>query len=208
MDESEGFLSRWSRLKRVAREESPPPLPAEEPEDNPVPAVSEAPADTAEPVFDPASLPPVESLGADSDYTAFLAPEVPQALRLQALRKAWVSDPVIANFRGFAEYDWDCNAPGYGALLPTDRILDMVDNVLGKDEPKEEAPPDGVPSPPWGEGKGEGVALVPDVPESRDPLTPALSPEGRGGEPLSDVPPTPSASRAAQLSSQPSVDKT
>ncbi len=206
MDESEGFLSRWSRMKREAREEAPPPPPAEDlatlPAEEPVD--EDAPADSAEPVFDPASLPPVESLGADSDYTAFLAPEVPQALRLQALRKAWVSDPVIANFRGFAEYDWDCNAPGYGALLPTDRILDMVDNILGKEEPDV----DEAPSPPWGEGGGEGVARLPEVPESRDPLTPALSPEGRGREPPSDVPPTPSESRAAQQSSPPSVDET
>ncbi|MCW2244246.1 DUF3306 domain-containing protein [Azospirillum canadense] len=174
MDESEGFLSRWSRRKREAREEAPPPLPAEDPEDVAEPADEDAPADSAEPVFDPASLPPVESLGADSDYTAFLAPEVPQALRLQALRKAWVSDPVIANFRGFAEYDWDCNAPGYGALLPTDRILDMVDNILGKDEPKE----DESPSPLRGEGRGEGVARLPDEPNSRDPPHPGPLPRG------------------------------
>lgn len=185
MDESEGFLSRWSRLKREAREEEAPPLPAEDLAALPAeePDGNGAPADSAEPAFDPASLPPVESLGADSDYTVFLAPEVPQALRLQALRKAWVSDPVIANFRGFAEYDWDCNAPGYGALLPTDRILDMVDNILGKEEPKEDEVPNMEETPVAAQGsEPEGVP--------------------------SDVPPTPSASRAAQQSSPPSVDET
>lgn len=179
MDEPEGFLSRWSRLKREAREESPPPLPVAEPDETSVPVEEDAPADSAEPVFDPASLPPVESLGADSDYTAFLAPEVPQAIRIQALRKAWVSDPVIANFRGFAEYDWDCNAPGYGALLPTDRILDMVDSVLGKEEAEEE-----------------------EAPAEEETPVAASAPKGVS----SDVPPTPSASRAAQQSPPPSVD--
>lgn len=151
MDESEPFLSRWSRLKREAREDAPPPvtpeeIPKEAPEEATKPAANEGTAEAPEPPFDPASLPPVDSLGADSDYTAFLAPNVPQELRLQALRKAWVSDPVIANFRGFAEYDWDCNAPGYGALLPTDRILDMVDNLLGTETPEEdEALPEETP---------------------------------------------------------------
>jgi len=141
MDEPEPFLSRWSRLKREAREE--PPSPEETAEDAPlaeVPAEEEAATVPESEPFDPASLPPVESLGADSDYTPFLRAEVPQELRLMALRKAWVSDPVISNFRGFAEYDWDFNAPGYGRLLPTDRILDMVENIV-RDEPAPTRPP-------------------------------------------------------------------
>ncbi len=150
MDQSEPFLSRWSRLKHEAREETPAPddtahddTAAEAP---PTEApLTEAPADEnaasapAPEPFDPASLPPVESLGADSDYTPFLRADVPQELRLMALRKAWVSDPVISNFRGFAEYDWDFNAPGYGRLLPTDRILDMVENIV-RDEPAQAQP--------------------------------------------------------------------
>ncbi|WP_448207430.1 DUF3306 domain-containing protein [Azospirillum sp. sgz302134] len=165
MADDEPFLSRWSRLKREAREEPPPEAPAEEPAE---PATNPVAEEAPEP-FDPATLPPVESLGADSDYTAFLAPEVPQELRLMALRKAWVSDPVIANFRGFAEYDWDCNAPGYAQLLPTDKILDMVESIVGEDPVKEPVPeaaplvasteaeseeaPEDVPSPLRGEGE-------------------------------------------------------
>ncbi|MBP2316748.1 DUF3306 domain-containing protein [Azospirillum soli] len=119
----EGFLGRWSRLKREAREEPPA-----------APAPIEEPAPAEEP-FDPSTLPPLESLTADSDYTAFLAPQVPQELRLLALRKAWVSDPKIADFRGFAEYDWDFNAPGYGQLLPTDNIREMVENMFREEPP-------------------------------------------------------------------------
>ncbi len=136
-DGSEGFLSRWSRRKREAREapaETPSPR-AEEAE-----AKAEAAAPPPEP-FDPESLPPVDSLGADSDYTAFLAGNVPQELRRLALRKAWTSDPVIAGFRGFAEYDWDCNAPGYGRLLPTDRIADLLDRIGIDEKPPAEKPP-------------------------------------------------------------------
>lgn len=126
-DREEGFIGRWSRLKREAREE-PPAAPA--PIENPI----EDPAPAEEP-FDLSTLPPLESLTADSDYTAFLAPQVPQELRLLALRKAWVSDPKIADFRGFAEYDWDFNAPGYGQLLPTDNIREMVENMFREEPP-------------------------------------------------------------------------
>jgi Protein of unknown function (DUF3306) len=91
MVDDEGFLRRWSRLKRSDVEE-----PVGKPEGDEPPV--------AEP-FDPATLPPVATLTADSDYTAFLAKGVPEELRRLALRKAWASDPKIAAFRGFAEYD-------------------------------------------------------------------------------------------------------
>lgn len=128
--DDEGFLARWSRLKR----EGPPAAAASEP-----PAEQDAAGEEAAEPADAATLPPVESLDADSDYTRFLAVEVPQELRLAALRKAWVSDPKIAGFRGFAEYDWDCNAPGYGQLLPTDSIRDMVEAMF-REEPAENGP--------------------------------------------------------------------
>jgi len=150
---TEGFLSRWSRLKRET--ETPEPPPRGETDLSSAPADADSPHRTSslpeeegltEPV-DPASLPPVESLGADSDYTRFLAPGVPEELKLLALRKAWSCDPAIAEFRGFAEYDWDCNAPGYGQLLPTDDVKALVDAVFGDrpepppaEEIEEEAP--------------------------------------------------------------------
>lgn len=121
MADEEGFLSRWSRLKREGEAPPEPPVPepvAEEPERAP--------------------LPPIDSLGIDSDYTRFLAPGVPAELARLALRKAWASDPAIANFRGFAEYDWDCNAPGYGALRATDQVADLLNAIFG-DTPEEEA---------------------------------------------------------------------
>jgi hypothetical protein len=128
MTEREGFLGRWSRLKRETAREVP---------------VSDGPApvdvieEEAEPSVDLEALPSLESLGAASDYTQFLAKGVPEELRCAALRKAWASDPAIADFRGFGEYDWDCNAPGYGALLPTDDIKQLLSRIL-KDDPDEE----------------------------------------------------------------------
>lgn len=134
MEEETGFLGRWSRLKREARKDEPVAEPA-------VPeAPAMLPAETAEAEVaeeEAPELPSLDSLDAGSDYTGFLRPDVPAELRRQALRKAWASDPVIAGFRGFAEYDWDYNAPGYGALLPTDDIARLLDAVL-PDEKREE----------------------------------------------------------------------
>ena len=69
------FLSRWSRLKREAREKpgevekAAPPAPAPPPE-----------------------LPPVESLTIDADFSGFLHPEVDEGVRKAALKKLF-SDP-------------------------------------------------------------------------------------------------------------------
>lgn len=130
MTEHEGVLGRWSRLKRQAA--GAKQAPATDP--TPTAASAEGEADRPDP-----ALPPIDSLGADSDYTAFLAPGVPLALQILALRKAWSSDPKIADFRGFAEYDWDYNAPGYGQLLPVDDIKRLCDRALGPDPAEPEA---------------------------------------------------------------------
>lgn len=144
-DPAEGFLSRWSRLKQADRDPpvEPPPGPVPDPAPlppspspipppaDPVAAGTEAEADAdADAPFDPADLPSIDSLGADSDYTVFLRKEVPESLRRLALRKAWSSDPAITGYKTFADYDWDFNAPGYAALRPTDRPEKLVERLF------------------------------------------------------------------------------
>jgi Protein of unknown function (DUF3306) len=163
--EDGGFLGRWSRLKREAArgEVMPPPGPAAEPAPAPVPTGREPPVAEGEPApearaapAEPPALPPIESLGEGSDYKPFMARGVPPELRRLALRKAWTSNPGIANFRGFADYDWDYNAEGYGRLLPVDDVRRLCDAVLGRVGEAEEdeaatppaAAPDGEPAPP------------------------------------------------------------
>lgn len=159
MTDRESFLGRWSRLKRRDMAQAAPP--AEPPPADPAPphtACAEAPPDPMpqmpgtqggerEPDAPAPSegeevppLPPIESLGADSDYKRFLAPDVPEELRRLAMRRAWVTDPKISGFRGFGEYDWDFNAPGYGRLLATDdigRLLDAVSHSREREPPPE-----------------------------------------------------------------------
>ena len=51
------------------------------------------------------NLPPIESLKKDSDFTPFLAPNVPDFLKRQAFKVLWMSSPFF-NFRdGLDDYD-------------------------------------------------------------------------------------------------------
>jgi hypothetical protein len=93
-------------------------------------------------------LPPVDTITAQTDVRAFLAPGVPPELTRAALRRAWAADPKIRDFVGLAEYDWDFNAPdavtGFGPLELTEemrrRMIDMVGRGLAPEPRREVAP--------------------------------------------------------------------
>jgi hypothetical protein len=132
MSDPGDFLSRWSRRKRAAAEgvaetdaqSSAAAVPAEAASD-PAPA---------EPAFDLSKLPSLDSIGPDTDVRMFLRPEVPASLRHAALRRAWVSDPAIRDFRAPQEMDWDFNAPGvpgFGEIGPDIDVQQMAARVLG-----------------------------------------------------------------------------
>jgi hypothetical protein len=81
------FLARWSRRKLEAKTEAPPPPP-------PMVVVAEPDSPSVEQP-DPPELPTIESLGAQSDYSAFLKPGVSAALRQEALNRLWATDPTL-----------------------------------------------------------------------------------------------------------------
>ena len=138
MSEQEKFLKRWSRRKRQTGEDSaraaePDPTPStRDAETGMPPAPAKPSAPDAEPAFDPASLPPLESIVANSDIRAFLRPGVPAGLTRAALRRAWSADPAIRDFIGLSENSWDFTAPdgvpGFGPLDPAEvpRLLAEV----------------------------------------------------------------------------------
>jgi hypothetical protein len=156
MSDRETFLARWSRRKHVAAaapaDASPAvqaPRASEEPVECREPAEGTASAegrqgddvasaargpDAIEPLFDPASLPPIESIAADTDIRLFLAPGVPPELTRAALRRAWAADPKIRNFVGLADYDWDFNAPGsmagFGPLEMTEELREIAARTI------------------------------------------------------------------------------
>lgn len=163
-----GFLSRWSRRKRGEEVPEPePPVVEAKPEPQPLATPMAGPEPSSEPVaeapppepeFDIASLPPIESLDASSDFTVFLKPGVPQALRNAALRKAWLADPLIRDYMSPLDYAWDFNTPGglphgfSNVLAETGEALrKLVNQAIGEMEAEEETPAE----PPPG-----GVALA------------------------------------------------
>jgi hypothetical protein len=90
----------------------------------------------SQPPFDPDSLPPIETITAQTDIRAFLAPGVPPELTRAALRRAWTADPKIRDFIGLAENNWDFNAPdgmaGFGPLELTDEMRRRVIEMVGR----------------------------------------------------------------------------
>lgn len=168
MSEHETFLARWTRRKRDAAT-SPAEAPRSQreageiaqttPETTDIAPTAGAPTSQTEtpapaPAFDPESLPPLETITAQSDIRAFLGPGVPAELTRAALRRAWSADPAIRDFIGIAENQWDFTAsdamPGFGPLADSDEVRKIVARVFGElteadtpaPEPKSEQPAD------------------------------------------------------------------
>jgi hypothetical protein len=146
MSDGENFAARWSRLKQQATKSKPAPhadvssddrgvegKAAENTKD--VPA-SDGPKEAKVPPFDPATLPPIESIAAGTDIRAFLQSGVPVELTKAALRRAWSADPAIRDFIEMAENQWDftnpASIPGFGPLLPGDNAGQLVAQAMGK----------------------------------------------------------------------------
>jgi hypothetical protein len=120
--EKGNVFQRWVRLKHEAKTTAQ----QAEPDSIDVEAATVHPGNNAavqEP-FDPASLPSIGSITADTDIVGFLKSGVPTALTRAALRRAWTSDPAIRDFIGIAENQWDFNDPngisGFGRLDATE----------------------------------------------------------------------------------------
>ena len=142
MSEPEGFLARWSRRKAESGEPrgvSPAGPASDAGEAKPDARTSlAAPPATSEPeaaAFDPASLPPIESIAAGADIRPFLQTGVPAELTRAALRRAWATDPAIRDFIGIAENQWDFNdptaMPGFGPLTAADHAATLAAQMLG-----------------------------------------------------------------------------
>jgi hypothetical protein len=170
----EPFLSRWSRRKQEVRDASPATK-AEVPD-----------APSAEPPIDPATLPPIDSLGADSDFTVFLRRGVPEGLRNAALQKLWRTEPSVVNYVPLVEYNWDFNAPGYGALRPGDDVVKLARTVWGEvqglaNEPQPAAAPDTSSPAPSAPPEISAETSAPAAPAEAPAGTPPAPPRRRHG---------------------------
>jgi hypothetical protein len=194
------FLARWSRRKQAARDGHAEPRP-EPPAEANAPAV--AGPDVTEPSpaeLDLSSLPPVESIDAATDVSAFLRKGIPQELSRAALRRAWSADPAIRDFIGLAENAWDFNdptaMPGFGPLdYSAEQVDALVRRVVGDLVQAAENATDAI------EGTVEDamrptVAVVDDLAQASNPV------KARPDLSLSDesaTPKLPSNSAAPQL---------
>jgi hypothetical protein len=186
MGDEDNFIARWSRLKQQAADEIRKPR-AEAAGESGRAAAADAeqaaaaksrsghapakPGD-AKPAFDPASLPPIESIVAGSDIRAFLQKGVPAALTKAALRRAWTTDPAIRDFIEVAENQWDFTdptaIPGFGPLQATDGLRQLVEQALGN---LPGTPETTVPAGP-----------LPETPDARAGATAAAGPEGASAD--------------------------
>jgi hypothetical protein len=144
MSAPENFLERWSKRKRAAadpaateRVEVPRQDEKDDEKDNERQSGPETESKAAPQTesFDVTSLPPVESIGANTDVTAFLQPGVPPELTRAALRRAWSSDPAIRDFVGLVENGWDFNdpdaMPGFGRIGASD-VARLLSQAVGE----------------------------------------------------------------------------
>jgi hypothetical protein len=140
VSEDGDFLKRWSRRK-IAAKSAPAPAVAEA-----MPAqagtLPAQPADASPMEEQP--LPPVESLTPDSDFTAFMKPDVDPGVRREAL-KVLLRDPRFNVMDGLDVYIDDYSKPD---PLPPEWLAQMnqmkhlghyIEKALEAVEPKPEA---------------------------------------------------------------------
>ena len=82
-------------------------------------------------------LPHPDGMQAGDDFTAFMKETVPAALRNRALRKLWVSNPVLANVDGLVDYG--DNFAAEGKLGEVVKTIYRVGKGMLTDEDLEEA---------------------------------------------------------------------
>lgn len=117
-EDEDGFLTRWSERKSMARQgvELPEPeehagAPSEGDHETGDEADEAAAAgESAGTVAEPVELPPIDSLDEDSDYSPFLAAGVSPDVRRDALRKLFHS-PKFNVRDGLDDYDLDFTNP-------------------------------------------------------------------------------------------------
>jgi hypothetical protein len=205
MSEPENFIARWSRRKREAAQDADatkaaaapaPTVESEHPDEGRRKESDAAPADggALQPsgaAFDPTKLPPIETITAESDIRAFLAPGVPPELTRAALRRAWATDPKIRDFVGLSENSWDFNAPGaiagFGPLEMTDELRAQVAQMVGRslagettDRPASAAPQGQASSP---EAASQSAGAAAEMPAKNVQSSAATAHEGDAGKP-------------------------
>jgi len=182
IDGEEAFLSRWSRRKEAVRageelEELAEPgaenLPVETPD---------APEEDEHEEIDLDALPDIETMDKESDFAQFMQKGIPDALRNKALRKLWLSDPVLANVDGLVDYGEDFTGDGLAGkafktawkigqgFLTDDELAELRETVDGPAEPDDASEEENDLA-----GDQPETEVAEDLPASDDPPGEAVS---------------------------------
>ena len=166
------FLKRWSQRKLAASRElakpagtTPPTAAASQPAAPPVAAPPAVVVDAAV----PQPLPPVDTLSFDSDFTAFLKPNVDEGLKRQALRKLF-SDPRFNVMDGLDVYIDDY---GKTVPIPPELVAQLNHAKFLFDPPKTRVNEHGYVEDVPAEAATEAADVAQDAPASEADVAPA-----------------------------------
>ena len=135
-------------------------------------------------------LPDPDSLKQGDDFSAFMAKAVPERLRRRALRRLWLSNPVLANLDELLDYGEDFSDAA--TVIADMQSVYRVGKGMVRDEDLAEAAGDAAE--PEAEPAEEEAADDPD--ESETVSAPEEdAPEPGDPEPDEDAPPEPPARR-------------
>jgi len=132
----DGFLSRWSRLKRESTSE--PRSELANPVSAPVPAAEEGALPEGKSLEQLiAELPRVEDLAPGQSLAAFMQDWVPSAVRNAALRRMWLLDAEIRDYVSPAlDYAHDYNTPGavpgFGTMETSEEAVREVSEMFDR----------------------------------------------------------------------------
>ena len=179
----------WSRRKRAVEAEKRADIEVREEEraDEAAKALEEK---SDEEVLAELDLPDPDSLEKGDDFSGFMAKAVPERLRRRALRRLWLSNPVLANLDELLDYGEDFTDAatviadmqsvyqvGKGMVREEDLAEAAGDEAEPEAEPAEAEPADDPEEP------ETASAPEPDAPQPEEP------------EPGEDAPPEPRARR-------------
>ncbi|MDA1100588.1 MAG: DUF3306 domain-containing protein [Proteobacteria bacterium] len=188
-DDQESPLGRWSRRKTEGRAKVRAGAAAER-EDR---SVELAAMDTAPPLATAEDadagadiveqLPDIDDLDAESDYTLFMRDGVPENLRRLALRKLWLSDPVLANVDGLVDYGEDFSiAETLGGVVKT---IYQVGKGMVDEAPDDTADAEGADKTAGDSARGIADDIVDDNADGETQSATQAMPDGSG--PLDQV---------------------
>lgn len=138
--EDDGFLSRWSARKRQGARAT------DDPDDATAESVVAArdcapdPEKSDAEILEELELPDPDTLMKGDDFSKFMTSAVPARLRNRALRRLWLTDPVLANLDEMVDYGEDFT----DAATVVENMKTVYDSVRGMmPEETEEADTDG-----------------------------------------------------------------